>query len=455
METSFWKQFTSILYVKRLILWVLVFLQFYPVTPIAIHLSLRVLISLGGIALYLTRLFYNLSFSNPVKLDLRYIKMFFPLLLLSAMSIFSLIYNGTNDMQFVYYESTVFLMTSSAYFTIYLFRYFYKDKLSFQLIAYYCSIVVFAQLVFGMGTYFAPNLTYPILLQTQEGLDQMASIETGRFKGLGAVFMNLGVANGVGLMFIACLLKNSDLYGIKRKLRWVLMVIFICIMVLGNMQARTTTITTLIAFGYLTFSSIIFQFRNFKNGILRLILAIAVMLCIIGFVVYFFEDFLAQNQATLSYGFEIFDSVAAGHGAQSKSSNLLMWMLTIWPNTDLGWIIGYGHYAGFYYRTDVGFARIVFYCGLIGCFFYYLFEVVMAITSLKGLMPQWKGFIFYMLVMLLIVNVKSFTEYTHYLALFLAYKLICNPDPIENSFTLNNKAIVKPSRPNSSLVSFN
>ncbi|WP_447643067.1 MULTISPECIES: hypothetical protein [Chitinophagaceae] len=271
--------------------------------------------------------------------------------------------------------------------------------------------------------YFNTGFRDYLLGMTKEGLMQLNRKEAGRFMGFGAFFMNLGVANGVGMMLIVLLLKNSDYFKLNKGIVVQLILSFILIAVLGNFQARTTLICALISILFFILSTLKLNVNLLKRGFLRVLgmLLIAVVL-MIG-IATLFPDFVAEQSGTLDYGFELINSAQAGKGLHTTSSNILSDMLQIWPATPKTWWIGDGYYlnpltGGFYMYTDVGYARLIFYFGIVGMIVFYVYELILVYLSFYKSTRLWKAFLFYFIIMVLVVNLKSFTEYAHYMAIF-------------------------------------
>ncbi len=406
----------------------LVFIQFYPTKLIFLPVTLRVILSAMGMSLLVYRYVKDAVLGKPLWIDRRFLMILPTLVLFTVFSAIALSYNGTRDPMYLYYFSTSFLMLSSGYLTVNVMSYFYREKLSFEIIAYYCILAVVCQLLFGLVSYLNKPLVLPLLLKTDEGLLQLRSTDTGRFIGLGQYFMNLGVANGFGLLLIGILLKNAVQYGITVRLKSLLTFFFVLIAVLGNMQARTTTICALIVLAYLIFSTVRFNFQSLCAGLGQIIITAFLLIGLLGFVVYYWGDQLSKYNDAINYGFELFMSAENGKGASTHSSDLLKWMLTIWPTSDKTWFIGDGWYftenGGYYMRTDVGYARLIFYFGIFGMMVFFIYQIIVTLISFRGITTKWKSIWFYVYLTILIINIKSCVDYTFYVSLFFSYNIL-------------------------------
>ena len=426
---------------QRILLWILVFIQFYPVNFIFLPVSSRVIISILGLSLLGYKILSNIFHTHTIYLKRILFLLFIPLFGMTIFSIVSMNYNGTNDNTFLYYFTTPLLMLSSSYLIYEYGQKVYKGKFDFAKISYYCIGVVVIQLILGISMYFNTSFRDSLLKLTKEGLRQLNRKEAGRFMGFGAFFMNLGVANGVGMMLIALLLKNSDTYRLGKGTIRLLSFLLIAIAILGNFQARTTTICSIIAILFLSFSSIKFNARLLKKGFFRVFV---IVLC--GFFLIFslfalFPEFVESQSSTIDYGFELFTSYNSGKGLQTTSSNTLSRMLHVWPTSDKTWFIGDGLYtineSDFYMNTDVGYARLIFYFGIFGMLFFYIYEIWLLWISFRNSNKLYVSFFIYFLIMFLFINLKSFTEYSHYVGLFFMLNILSNR---ENNRKLNKTA---------------
>lgn len=426
---SFSKRFHIAPWWARLIIFILAFLQFYPTTFVFFPLSLRVCLSGLGMGVLLLQYLIKIGKGNEVKLDKRFLYILLPLALISLLSMFTNAYNGTKETMYLYYFLTTFLMLGSGYLTILIMHYFYGNHLCFEVIAYYSILAVFGQLIFGLISYLDQPLVMPILLNTKEGLLQIGGTQTGRFIGLGQYFMNLGVANGVGLLLIGILMKNSKSYSLSKFNISVLSLIFISVALLGNMQARTTGICAIIVISYLFMSKIQFDFTSLKAGVGQIVRTVFLIIFLIFFINYFWGDEMKQYSDALNYGFELFLNLDKGHGASTESSDQLKHMLTIWPQQNKTWLIGDGQYftaGGYYMATDVGYARLLFYFGFIGMIVYFVLQFILSYQAFKNIVEGWQSILFYLILSILIINIKSCVDYTFYIALFYSYNLLYN-----------------------------
>lgn len=431
---NFWDRYAKPSIFKRLILIILVFFQFYPTKFVFLPVATRHIISAMGMGLILFQIILRIANDKKIYISKQFFYVLVPLGVMSILSAYTLSYNGTSDTMYLYYFTTSFLMLSSGYFTMKVMYWIYKGNVTYDIVVYYCLLAVFAQLIFGMISYLNKPLVMPLLLKTEEGLLQLNSRESGRFIGLGQYFMNLGVANGFVLLLVSTILKFSKEYGIHGKIKFWITVCYILIALLGNMQARTTGICFLFSLAYLLFSSLKLNFSTLRSGLGQIVKSLLFIAVLILFVTTYFGDELQKYHTALDYGFELFNSVQSGKGAKTHSSDMLKWMLTIWPETTKTWFIGDGLYflegGNYYMRTDVGYARLIFYFGIFGMATYYIYQLIVAYWSFKEVFYRWKSLLFYLVLMLFLVNVKSCVDFVFYYSLFFSYNIL-RTKPIE------------------------
>jgi hypothetical protein len=436
-NTEFKHLFKSIPYSKRLILWLLVFNQYYALGFKFLPFTTRVGLGLFGLLLLLIEVIKTLQTRNDIFINKKIIPMCIFFLLMALTTIVSINYNGTNDIDFIVYPSTPILMLFSAYFIMYYFKKFYGDKLCFSLIAYYLIVIVVVQLMISIGMYISPafqNFLFG-LLKPGAYVDAHETASSGRLLGFGSNFMNLAVANCFALILISVLLKNATYFKLSPFYKNLLAFFFIFLSVLGLMQARTTMMGSLLGVGYMLFSSFKFTYDNLKNGFLKLLVISATAGFLILLIVVLFPEFLEGKMHTLNYGFELFNNYSQSGKLTTGSSAVLESMYSIWPKTNKTWLIGDGRFfnvpndsgSGFYMNTDIGYARLVFYLGLVGMLLFCFFEYKMISQAFFPFAKVGRSTGICMLFIIYIINGKSFTEVTTYIALFWIFNLTINP----------------------------
>lgn len=425
--------FKSIPYSKRLILWLLVFNQYYALGFKFLPFTTRVGLGLCGLILLVFEVIKTIQNKNDFYINKKIIPICVLFLLMLLSSIVSINYNGTNDMDFIVYPTTPILMLFCAYFILHYFKKFYGDRLSFPLIAYYLIVIVVVQLMISISMYLSPafqNVLYG-LLKPDAYISARETANSGRLLGFGANFMNLAVANCFALILISVLLKNATEFKIPTFYKNLLAFFFIFLSVLGLMQARTTMMGCLLGIGYMLFSSFKLTYDNLKNGIFKLLIISTMAVVLILLLVVLFPEFFASKMHTLNYGFELFNNYSQNGKLTTGSSAVLENMYAIWPKTSKTWVIGDGRFfnvsndylSGFYMNTDIGYARLIFYIGLIGTSIYYFFECFLIYQSFFAINVNGKKIALTMIIIALIINAKSFTEITTYVAIFWAFNL--------------------------------
>lgn len=425
--------FKSIPYSKRLILWLLVFNQYYALGFKFLPFTTRVGLGLCGLILLMFELIKTIQNKNDFYINKKIIPMCVLFLLMALTTIISINYNGTNDLDFIVYPTTPILMLFSAYFIMHYFKKFYGDRLSFPIIAYYLIVIVVVQLIISISMYVSPAFQSLLfgLLKPGAYVSARETESSGRLLGFGSNFMNLAVANCFALILISVLLKNATYFKIPTFYKNFLAFFFIFLSVLGLMQARTTMMGCLLGIGYMLFSSFKITYDNFKNGIFKLLIISTTAMGLILLLVVLFPEFLEGKMHTLNYGFELFNNYSKSGKLTTGSSAMLEDMYAIWPKTNKTWLIGDGRFfnipndsgSGFYMNTDIGYARLIFYLGIIGAILYYAFEFEMIAQAFFPISKIGKSAGICMLFIIYIINGKSFTEVTTYIALFWIFNL--------------------------------
>lgn len=204
-----------------------------------------------------------------------------------------------------------------------------------------------------------------------------------RLYGIGASLDVAGVRFSAVLVMTAVIVSNDK--AIRSNSTYIVCytLAFLCIGVLGNMMARTTSLGFFLGLAYILFASGMFSYFV-KNINIKFWRTITVSMIIVsGFATYFYRT----NKKVFSlirFAFEgFFNWIEKGEWETSSTEVLKsMW---VYPDNMKTWIIGDGYFnnpfkAGFYMSTDVGYLRFIYYCGLIGLIVFCLFFVYLSIA---------------------------------------------------------------------------
>jgi hypothetical protein len=233
--------------------------------------------------------------------------------------------------------------------------------------------------------------------------------------GIGASLDPAGVRFSIVLIMIAFLLcKDQGIWSNKWKIT-AFGLAFCIISLIGNMISRTTTIGMAIGLGYVLLST----------GVLRLIIKMKyrklygmfslVLILVIGFAVFLYHSDSAFHH-DLRFGFEgFFKWIERGEWTTNSTEKLnrTMW---IWPTDINGWLIGKGLFDNYAFGTDIGYCRLILYCGIIGFSIFALFFVYNAYIFARKY-PIYRDLFIALLLLSFIVWIKVSTD------LFLIYAL--------------------------------
>lgn len=287
---------------------------------------------------------------------------------------FSVTYNNTSDMDYTSYIVSMVVWLCAAYASVATIGWVH-GKNEVQVVCNYiialCLIQAVVSLIFT---------TFPIIREVLNNYivigENTAAWET-RLYGLGVSSDTGGIRFSIGLICIAYLLSSSEL---NTKTRFIYIFSFVVILILGNLMSRTTTIGGIIALAYYVLKSKIWRFRIDKNGINNLRLAFVLLIILVPIAYSSYKN-SPVIQDLAHFGFEGFFNLAENGEWSTRSGGNLDNMWDIWPETFKTWMIGDGRFLDpedpklFYMRTDVGYARFIFYCGLVGLVLFSLFFI--------------------------------------------------------------------------------
>ena len=295
-------------------------------------------------------------------------KAYIPVLLVALLSISI---NMTTEILYVkYFISIVF-----SYFMVYLgmigFYKIYKEVTP-QIIIKYLIFASLIHVIISLLMFVVPtinDLLNSLVKLNEDEIDKLESTFGARLQGFGALFYTSGLINGFVLIMIAIslyLYKTS----ITQKILYLLS--FAVIFIIGIMIARTIMIGGAFAFMILVVS----LFKNPRH--------IARNLITLGIASFLFDILLVKvvetsnaDFALLSdFGFEIFKVLFEGGGSTHSTDSMLN-MYKILPESEKTWLIGDALWIqnGLYYKeVDIGYLRNIFYFGIIGSAFLYLYN---------------------------------------------------------------------------------
>jgi hypothetical protein len=140
-----------------------------------------------------------------------------------------------------------------------------------------------------------------------------------------------------------------------------------------------------------------------------------ILLFVIASVYLYRTDATFRDQ--IRYAFEGFFNWAETGVWRTDSTDKLNAIMWIWPTTAKSWIWGTGLFDNWVYSTDIGYCRLVLYCGLCGFSIFTLFFLINAIVVAKRY-PTMKLLMAIFLGLTLIVWIKVATD------IFFIYALL-------------------------------
>jgi hypothetical protein len=381
---------------------VLTSLFIFPVVP-AIMPSLNTKMVMAAIGLVIFIVKRMLVGSSKVSKDLAILSLL--AIIVSSISYFSMVFNGTKDSTFTDYVISVWVWLGGAYFLIWLYGQVH-ETVDVKLIGNYMIAVCVIQCVLAYMMTVFPALSSAVDSLMAEDADRYMGLAENRMHGLGAALDPAGLKFSAIIILTAFLIANNA-YPPTTAERVLYMISFMIIAVIGNMISRSTTIGLVIGIVYMiafTLSS-----GDIKASGKFLISFSGIVVLGVVVIVYLYRTDVGFMK-NLRFGFEGFFSIAEKGYWETNSNNILKSMI-VWPESLQTWIIGDGYFdnpawdpnylgevtQGYYKDTDIGYLRYIFYFGLIGLFAL----IAVFIKSTKICIDHFKGYkILFLLILL-------------------------------------------------------
>ena len=344
---------------------------------------------------------------------------------LSLFSLIAMIYNNTQDGSFLTYFVSMWVWLGGAYTAVNVMKKVHGN-ISVELVCNYLIAVCVIQclLAYSMSVFPALKNFVDSFLG---GEDAFMGKAEGRLYGIGAALDVAGQRFSAVLVMLAFLTfkRASNKSGVAL----LYIMAFFIIALVGNMMARTTTVGVSIALLFWT----IYGLKNKTNDNVmqfwRMFGLVAVF--IIPIIVFQYNADPAFREK-LRFGFEGFFSLAETGKWMTRSNDILIENMIVFPETIKTWLIGDGYGAnpegdpyyigpdfhGFYMGTDIGYLRFLFYFGIFG-----LIALVSLICYAAGIcvrrFQSYRTMFLLILVVNLIVWFKVSTDIFMVFALFL------------------------------------
>lgn len=360
--------------VLKIILTVLITsFYFFPVDFTFLPTNTKNLLAAVGLVFAIFELIRQKEFSIPKQLIML-------LLISSTVSIISMVsitYNQTPDTSYVTYIRSAIIWLSGAFALGSIIRLMH-GRIDVPLVTHYLIGACLFQCASAMLIEFIPAVQEFVDRYVQQG--QGALQEMGRLYGIGASLDVGGSRFAVVLTAIAFMITSSP-KRVSFGMTIFYTLSFIVITIIGNMIARTTSIGTLVGFGWFVFGPFILYSQN-DNTVKsqgKGLAIISTTAALIGISVILYNRF-PDVKDLFRFAFEgFFNWIETGEW-QTASTNTLETMV-VWPDELRTWLIGDGYFEnsrndpnflgesnerGFYMGTDIGYLRFLFYFGVPG-----------------------------------------------------------------------------------------
>lgn len=414
--------------ITRIVVFLLMFCFVFSIQFAFLPLGTRALLGVVGFVYLFVRklpVLWNILLTKKLFVNKYIFSIGLSLLLIAVTATFASFVNGTNERLFMFYPISMGLIFLGAYLVSDVMRRVYH-RLDFGLISSYFIGVVIVQLLISLTMFFAPEIKsfVAVIVQFDEMvLSEMLKEGGFRLMGFGVQFFAAGIINCFTLLLIVVRMK----YYVKgfKDMFW-LTLSFIFVTAIGMMMSRTTMVGAGVALGLLLLGVKI-NIRHLRLS--KFFSVVKSLLVLVMFMIPLWlslpEDMKNSLEKAGEYGFEMFVNYAEKGEATTASSNQLKTMYDTYPTEPNTWIIGDGwfadpiHEGSYYMRVDVGYLRLLFYVGLIGliAYFNYQYQMIRYFNHLTY--GKYKLFTIAVFVLLLILNLKGFTDFTQLMSIFL------------------------------------
>lgn len=341
----------------------------------------KVMVAILGIVFFV----FDMLRDRDRQVDKNIFVLFSLAMVFSLICLVATIVNNTTDYEYVTYVASMTIWLLGAYGACSIIRFFY-GHVSLRLV---CNCLVGAcifQCLIAIAIDNNNTVRNLVDLFAIQGSAYMRSIK--RLYGVGAA---LDVA---GTRFASCLViilyfLSTKTKELKKWEIWFYIFAFFIVFVFGNMIARTTTIGMVIG---LVWALLVYLYRKIwvggkmEPGKVFSRLLLTAVIAIPFFVNLYNTD--SKMHDMFRFAFEGFFSIVEQGRWQVDSNDKLSTMVVLPDNTKT-WIIGDGymtnplftdnHYVGittvgnYYMATDIGYLRLIYYCGLVGLFAFILY----------------------------------------------------------------------------------
>ena len=336
--------------------------------------------------------------------------------LFSFAGCYSVVYNNTTDYAYATYIVSMWVWLGAAYAVCDIISKVH-GYISAKLVINYLTGVCAAQCILALLIDSIPVVKMVVdgFVIGMEGMN-----EINRLYGIGALLDVAGAKFAAVLVMIAVLLCNDNEIKVNKKTIAIYVFLFVLIAIIGSMMARTTYVGIIMAFIYIVYATGIWKIhiRISNIRLWSILIGVAVLLIVISIYLYMNVP-VARN--LLSFGFEgLINWLERGEWTTASTDALqTMW---VFPESLKTWIIGDGYFTDptnprfFYMKTDIGYLRFIFYCGLVGLSLFSIFFVYLTAACYKRFHTERHLFLL-LLILVFVIWSKVSTD------LFLVYAM--------------------------------
>lgn len=425
---------------KIVLAYIISWMFFFPITFtfLPAGINSKMLVAALGVVIYMVKLGRRESeFAISPQL----------LVMISLAALFSIecygsiTYNNTHDMDYTTYIVSMFVWLGAAYTSCTLIKSAHGNA-KIETICYYIVALCVGQAIVALFMTMSPAF-FSFLNRFFVVFENTNTWES-RLYGLGTSSDTGGIRFALALIALGFLIsKNNN----TAKDYFIFYICFFIIFAIGNMMSRTTSVGGAIAIGFIIINSIWNSLVNnahlSSSGLGMFFLSAT----IVGAITYIAYSYSPVIKELVEFGFEGFFNYAESGEFSTHSSDNLTDMWSVWPDNLKTWLIGDGLFMDpydktkFYMRTDVGYARIIFYCGTIGLSLFASFLAYVSISTAKRFNSSAVLFTL-ILVFQLVVWVKVATDLFFILAfLFFAEQDDENDEEDENNMITDENRI--------------
>ena len=402
----------SITYVKRNLYKILalisIFTYVYPVSIVLLPVDTGIILHAFGIVFFLFKL--NNKISRSFK------QYFYYSVFLIIYGTISTVLNDAFDFSLTYKLLSFVLYLFSALFIVDIISKT-TDNFSCYTILKWLVFISIIQAILSFTLFFVPEakIFWMSLMKITGVAEENAEIQA-RFRLIAIAktqYANMAVVYGLSFFSLIILaIRNRRIFN----LTYFLYALIICSA--GILSARIFFIFIL---GAIVMAMVILAGKGYN--------VIKIVFCVVSIFVFMFFSLYyslsgSEYESTFNWVFEWYVNLQDYGKLQTVSTDNWKTMIRF-PDNLWTWIFGDGLFqmpnGSFYQHTDIGYLRSIYYWGIIGSFFFYLFQYLYyLIIANQVKKSDIRIFLTFVLIVTLLYNVKEFWYANMYWAIVLA-----------------------------------